>query len=293
MFKASQELRLNTNSAASASLVASASGGLEGPCVEKDCIFGRYQRTPDAGESTDEEVNIDARRLFIYSPADAYPTEPPRVYIAPELTDASRAQLLHFPSGAVRTNSSISFILKRNGVKGNFDVRVEGPSGQLEAVQQQQLDPERFQIDCKLSSGAGLYKVHVKCNSVSLPRSPFIIVAIAGAPETSTDTKSSSPEAVTIIQSDASKVQSRGLGLSHVSCLERNEFTVDCSQAGSNMLFVGILGPRGPCDELLVKHLGRNIHRVTYRVSDPGDYTLAAKWGEQHIPGSPFSLATE
>ncbi|SPP80990.1 blast:Filamin-B [Drosophila guanche] len=290
MFKASQELRLNTNSAASASLVASASGGLEGPCVEKDCIFGRYQRTPDA---------------------DAYPTEPPRVYIAPELTDASRAQLLHFPSGAVRTNSSISFILKRNGVKGNFDVRVEGPSGQLEAVQQQQLDPERFQIDCKLSSGAGLYKVHVKCNSVSLPRSPFIIVAIAGAPETSTDTKSSSPEggsqpsvyptvvtfvclsAVTIIQSDASKVQSRGLGLSHVSCLERNEFTVDCSQAGSNMLFVGILGPRGPCDELLVKHLGRNIHRVTYRVSDPGDYTLAAKWGEQHIPGSPFSLATE
>ncbi|XP_041449518.1 filamin-A [Drosophila obscura] len=270
MFKASQEMRLNTNSAASASLGLSGSGGLEGPSAEKDGIFGRYQRTPDA---------------------DAYPTEPPRVYIAPELTDASRVQLLHFPSGAVRTNSSVSFVLKRNGVKGNFDVRVEGPSGQLETVQQQQLDPERFQIDSQLSSGAGLYKVHVKCNSVNLSRSPFIIVAIAGAPEIP-EMKSSSAEEPTV-QSDASKVLSRGLGLSHVSYLERNEFTVDCSQAGSNMLFVGILGPRGPCDEVLVKHLGRNIHRVTYRVSDPGDYILVAKWGEQHIPGSPFSLATE
>ncbi|XP_001358371.2 filamin-B [Drosophila pseudoobscura] len=269
MFKASQEMRLNTNAAAS--LCPSGSGGIEGPSAEKEGIFGRYQRTPDA---------------------DAYPTEPPRVFIAPELTDAGRVQLLHFPSGAVRINSSVSFILKRNGVKGNFDVRVEGPSGQLEAVQQQQLDPERFQIDCQLSSGAGLYKVHVKCNSVILPRSPFIIVAIAGASE-ATEIKSSSPAGVPIFQSDASKVQSRGLGLSHMNCLERNEFTVDCSQAGSNMLFVAILGPRGPCDEVLVKHLGRNVHRVTYRVSDPGDYILVAKWGEQHIPGSPFSLATE
>lgn len=94
-------------------------------------------------------------------------------------------------------------------------------------------------------------------------------------------------------ESDASKVHSRGLGLTHVNLLERNEFTVDGSSAGSNMLFVGILGPQGPCDEVLVKHLGRHIFRVTYQVREPGDYTLVAKWGEQHIPGSPFSLCAE
>jgi len=98
---------------------------------------------------------------------------------------------------------------------------------------------------------------------------------------------------VPILDSDVSKVHSRGLGLTHVSLVERNEFTVDCSQAGSNMLLVGVLGQRGPCEEVVVKHLGRSIHRVTYRVCDPGDYILVVKWGEQHIPGSPFRLSAE
>lgn len=95
---------------------------------------------------------------------------------------------------------------------------------------------------------------------------------------------------VTDFQSDASKVQSRGLGLTHANLLERNEFTVDGSCAGNNMLFVSILGPQGPSDEVLVKHLGRHVYRVTYQVRDPGHYMIVAKWGEQHIPGSPFSL---
>lgn len=82
-----------------------------------------------------------------------------------------------------------------------------------------------------------------------------------------------------ISDSDASRVQSRGLGLTHVSLVERNEFTVDCGQAGSNMLLVGVLGQRGPCEEVVVRHLGRGIHRVTYRVCDPGDYILVVKWG--------------
>ncbi|XP_016949822.1 filamin-A [Drosophila biarmipes] len=273
MFKVSQEMRLNTQ-AASASSSSSQSGsgsGLEGHSPEEGGIFGRYQRTPDA---------------------DAYPSETPRVYVAPELTDAGKVQLLHFPSGAVRVNSSMGFIIKRNGVKGNFEVRVEGPSGQpIQPVHQQQLDPERFQIDCQLAAGAGLYKVHIKCNSVTLPRSPFIIVAIAGAPECIEGKPVNT--SVPIPDSDASKVHSRGLGLTHMSLVERNEFTVDCSQAESNVLLVGVLGQRGPCEEVVVKHLGRSIHRVTYRVCDPGDYVLVVKWGEQHIPGSPFRLSAE
>ncbi|XP_039495419.1 filamin-A [Drosophila santomea] len=273
MFKVSQEMRLNTQAATSAatSVSGSSGSGLDGNSPEEGGIFGRYQRTPDA---------------------DAYPSETPRVYVAPELTDAGKVQLLHFPSGAVRVNSPLGFIIKRNGVKGNFEVRVEGPSGQpIQPVRQQQLDPERFQIDCQLAAGAGLYKVHIKCNSVTLPRSPFIIVAIAGAPESIEGKPASS--SVPTLDSDASRVQSRGLGLSHVSLVERNEFTVDCGQAGSNMLLVGVLGQRGPSEEVVVRHLGRGIHRVTYRVCDPGDYILVVKWGEEHVPGSPFSLSAD
>ncbi|EDV91006.1 filamin-A [Drosophila grimshawi] len=273
MFKVSQELRLNASAAGNVGQGVGGCDATDGNSPESVCIFGRYQRTPDA---------------------DAYPTEPPNVYIAPELTDARKVQLLHLPSGAVRINSTASFIIKRNGVKGNFDVRLESPSGQhgcpLELLQ---LDPERFQVQCHLPQ-AGLYKVHIKCNSVPLPKSPFIIVTIAGAPlaEAGTETTAASP-AMPTFESDASRVQSRGLGLTHVNLLERNEFTVDGSAAGSNMLFVGILGPQGPCDEVLLKHLGRNIYRVTYQVRDPGDYILVAKWGDEHIPGSPFSLSAE
>ncbi|XP_060648204.1 filamin-A [Drosophila nasuta] len=273
MFKVSQEMRLNTN--ATHLLDRSIGDGVasDGHSPESVCIFGRYQRTPDA---------------------DAYPTEPPHVYIAPELTDAGKVQLLHLPSGAVRINSTVSFIIKRNGVKGNFDVRLENPSGQHgAALHLEQLDPERFQVQCQLNQ-AGLYKVHIKCNSVPLPKSPYIIVTIAGAAPTEADDETAaSNSAMPVFQSDASQVHSRGLGLTHINLLERNEFTVDASAAGNNMLFVAILGPQGPSEEIVVKHLGRNIFRVMYQVRDPGNYHLVAKWGEQHIPGSPFSLISD
>ncbi|TDG52285.1 hypothetical protein AWZ03_001115 [Drosophila navojoa] len=274
MFRVSQEIRLNTSAAGAAGQAQGLADLGDVSSSAESCIFGRYQRTPDA---------------------DAYPTEPPHVYVAPELTDAGKVQLLHLPSGAVRVNSTISFVIKRNGVKGNFDVRLETPSGQHGApLQLTQLDPERFQVECQLTQ-AGLYKVHIKCNSVPLPKSPYIIVTIAGVPTPIEDGKehAATNPSMPHFESDASKVHSRGLGLTHVNLLERNEFTVDASSAGINMLFVGILGPQGPCDEVLVKHLGRHVYRVAYQVREPGDYILVVKWGEQHIPGSPFSLCAE
>lgn len=84
----------------------------------------------------------------------------------------------------------------------------------------------------------------------------------------------------------------RGLGLNQIILNEKNEFTIDGSEAGNNILFVGIFGPKGQCDEVVIKHMGKHIYKVTYQVQDPGDYLLAAKWGDDHISGSPFSLST-
>lgn len=97
---------------------------------------------------------------------------------------------------------------------------------------------------------------------------------------------------VPLFKSDASKVVHRGLGLSQIFLNERNEFTIDGSEAGNNILFVGIFGPKGQCDEVVIKHVGNNVYKVTYQVEDPGNYILAAKWGDEHVPGSPFSLTT-
>jgi filamin len=59
---------------------------------------------------------------------------------------------------------------------------------------------------------------------------------------------------------------------------------------GNNLLFVAVYGPKGPCDEVFMKHLGHNNYQVNYAVRDRGDYVIVIKWGEDHIPGSPFKV---
>ncbi|XP_055849849.1 filamin-A [Episyrphus balteatus] len=250
MFKVSQEICLSTNSEAKQS---------------DEIVFGKYQKTPDM---------------------DIYPQNSNNVFIAPELTDVTRVQLLHFPNGAMRIGNEVCFIIKRNGVKGNFEVKVENPSGVLIPIPLRIVDPERLEVSFNLNQ-LGLYRVHISCNSVTLPRSPFMIVVISGEPE-----QQNKPE-VPIFKSDASKVTYRGVNIGNIKVNQRNEFTIDGSEAGNNILFVGIFGPKGQCDEVVIKHMGRNVYRVIYQVQDPGEYILAAKWGDDHIQGSPFNLIAQ
>lgn len=60
---------------------------------------------------------------------------------------------------------------------------------------------------------------------------------------------------------------------------------------GNNMLLVGVHGPKTPCEEIVVKHLGNRLYNVTYLLKDKGDYILVVKWGDEHIPGSPYHVS--
>lgn len=51
-----------------------------------------------------------------------------------------------------------------------------------------------------------------------------------------------------------------------------------------------MFGPKGPCDEVSVKHTGRLNYNINYLVRERGDYILMIKWGDDHIPGSPFKV---
>ncbi|XP_014344981.1 filamin-B [Latimeria chalumnae] len=96
--------------------------------------------------------------------------------------------------------------------------------------------------------------------------------------------------AVPKFSSDASKVVSKGAGLSKAFVGQKSNFSVDCSKAGTNMLLVGVQGAATPCEEVSIKHMGNKQYTVTYVVKEKGEYVLAVKWGEEHIPGSPFRI---
>uniref|UniRef100_A0A667YJB0 Filamin B, beta (actin binding protein 278) n=1 Tax=Myripristis murdjan TaxID=586833 RepID=A0A667YJB0_9TELE len=90
--------------------------------------------------------------------------------------------------------------------------------------------------------------------------------------------------------SDASKVASCGRGLSTAFLGETNVFSVDCSAAGTNLLLVGMHGPTRPCEQVSISYCGNSCYDISYVVKEKGSYILAVKWGEEHIPGSPFHV---
>ncbi|XP_051545387.1 filamin-C-like [Myxocyprinus asiaticus] len=90
--------------------------------------------------------------------------------------------------------------------------------------------------------------------------------------------------------SDASKVVCHGAGLSKAFVGQKNNFTIDCSKAGTNMLMVGVHGPRTPCEDVAVKHMGNKLYDVTYTVKEKGNYVVIVKWGDETAPGSPFHV---
>uniref|UniRef100_A0A3P9J076 Filamin C, gamma a (actin binding protein 280) n=1 Tax=Oryzias latipes TaxID=8090 RepID=A0A3P9J076_ORYLA len=102
---------------------------------------------------------------------------------------------------------------------------------------------------------------------------------------------SSSSTTSTKLTSDASKVVCRGQGLSKAVVGQKNNFSVDCSKAGTNMLMVGVHGPHAPCEEVYVKHMGNKLYNVTYTVKDKGSYTVIVKWGDDNVPGSPYKVS--
>ena len=92
------------------------------------------------------------------------------------------------------------------------------------------------------------------------------------------------------MQSLLFQVKAKGKGLDHALISRQNSFTVDCGRAGNNVLYVGVYGPDIPCDEVVIKHVGEKKYSVSYVVHQKGEYMIFVKWGDDHIPGSPFRV---
>ncbi|XP_030274937.1 filamin-B-like isoform X1 [Sparus aurata] len=203
------------------------------------------------------------------------------------------------------TGTQSEFIINNTKAgPGSLAVTIEGPSKVKMDCQEV---PEGYKVQYT-PMAPGNYLISIKYGGPNhISGSPFKakvtgprLVNVTNASEMSTltvdpavrassssFTQSAMPRSA---DSDASKVVSRGTGLSKAFVGQKSSFTVDCSKAGKNMLLVGVHGPQIPCEEVLVKHMGNLQYNVSYLLKERGSYILVVKWGEDHIPGSPFQV---
>ena len=220
----------------------------------------------------------------------------------------------------VKTGEKAAFVIDTSKVgAGTLSVTVDGPS---------KVDMECNEVSngyevSYTPTVPGDYYVTVKYNGKNVDGSPFKVTAggggASGAKSQLMSRRESSSVTMETIQrtmirqessmfqesarsssrpipiqpnfkSDGSAVSCKGAGIDRPILGKQNSFSVDCSQAGNNVLFVGIYGPEKPCDEVYVKHQGDRRYGVSYKLTDPGQYILYVKWGDEHAKGSPFHI---
>ncbi len=43
-------------------------------------------------------------------------------------------------------------------------------------------------------------------------------------------------------------------------------------------------------EQVVIKHQGNKVYSVDYVVREKGKYIIFVKWGEDHVPGSPYHI---
>ncbi|XP_065072532.1 filamin-A isoform X4 [Ochlerotatus camptorhynchus] len=231
------------------------------------------------------------------------PGSPYRIKVGKDDVDPAAVHASGKGLGDIKTGEKTDLIIDTcNAGAGTLAVTIDGPS--------------KVAMDCtEVEEGykvrytpllAGHYYMTIKYNQMHIVGSPFKIYCTGDklAEEGGQETSSVVVETVAkvskggnragvilpIFKSDASKIVSKGMGLKKAYLGKQNQFALNAGDAGNNILFVGIYGPKGPCDEVFIKHTGRNQYQVNYLVRERGDYILMVKWGDDHIPGSPFKV---
>ncbi|VDL74054.1 unnamed protein product [Nippostrongylus brasiliensis] len=186
-----------------------------------------------------------------------------------------------------------------NAGAGILNVQLDGPSkATLDAYELERGYKVRY-----TPLAPGDYYAAIKYNGIHIPGSPFKIpvdgkvlggngynessfVKIDAVAKTTKGTVAVVPE----YKGDASKVEAKGAGLNKFFPGRPAVFTIDTGAAGPNILMVGVVTTKGPCDEVVMKHQGSGHYIVTYKVPDRVKGFIFIKYGEEEIPGSPFSI---
>lgn len=202
-------------------------------------------------------------------------------------------------------NHATDFVVETcNAGHGLLEVNIEGPS--KVSMGCAEID-EGYRVSYTPLS-PGDYFISVKYHGCHISGSPFRVratkqpgsrtVADTGSHEISTISIATTDreakqkvENMPKFKSDASRVYCKGMGLKKAFAGKPNTLTVNCSEAGFNLISAAFCGPtRNTIHECSIKHMGGNIYEVKYTCKDKGDAILVVKYGDEMIPGSPFRL---
>ncbi|XGW29369.1 hypothetical protein V3C99_008859 [Haemonchus contortus] len=190
-------------------------------------------------------------------------------------------------------------VITSNAGAGTLTVQLDGPSkATLDAYELERGYKVRY-----TPLAPGDYYAAIKYNGVHIPGSPYKIpvdgkvlggvgynetsfVKIDAVAKSSKGTVATVPE----YKGDASKVEAKGAGLNKFFPGRPATFSIDTALAGPNILMVGVVTTKGPCEEVVVKHQGSGHYIVTYKVPDRVKGFIFIKYGDEEIPGSPFAI---
>ncbi|KAG5451194.1 Filamin-A [Clonorchis sinensis] len=200
------------------------------------------------------------------------------------------------------------FVHTANAGSGVLNVTVDGPSKVTLTTQEQDegysfsyvpTAPGSYEISIKYGGNHHINGSPFKAEITGSIRSPTVLNSRV-ADRTSNVVLETIEKSIVDYQASrlsqdlkdnqADRVRCEGMGLKRADIQGVNYFTVDASDAGTEILLVGICGPTRPFEEVKVNHLGNNRYSVSYRVNEKGRHWLLVKWGDHHVPGSPFTV---
>ncbi|CAH8512558.1 unnamed protein product [Schistosoma turkestanicum] len=201
------------------------------------------------------------------------------------------------------------FVNTTNAGCGLLNVTVDGPSKATVTSQEQDEGYAFFYTP----TVPGIYEITIKYGgNFHISGSPFR-VEVTGTPRSEVADYRSEDRQSNVILETVGKTMTRyssateyknhqnsgshpklvtcqGLGLKRAEIDRVNYFSVDASEAGNDVLLIGIYSPKQSSEEVVIKHLYNNQYSVSYRVFESGTHYLVVKWGDQHVPGSPFII---
>jgi len=197
----------------------------------------------------------------------------------------------------VAGTASVFRVTTLNSGAGTLFVQISGPS--KVAVHCTEIEEG---YECSYTPMApGDYIILIKYSNVTIAGSPSK-AKVTGSGKMSDVTEISSIAIETVEKKpgqapkkkfvgDASKVVVKGTGLKKLFINRPATITVDVAGAGNGMMSLGMMSPTGnPIEELIVKKTRATSYTVNLKTKEKGDHTLNVRWGNDDVPGSPFTI---